>query len=60
VDNVFKTTEEAIDLLEKIQAQSEPENISSLRVTMDGTMRLIPRSEAEGADEIQLLLQVCK
>ncbi|MGI6129146.1 MAG: hypothetical protein ACOYEO_03500 [bacterium] len=55
VDNVFKTTEEAIDLLEKIQAQSEPENISSLRVTMDGTMRLIPRSEAEGADEIPAL-----
>lgn len=55
VQTTFETSAEAAALLEKIQEQSSLEKITTLKATTSGTIRLIPRAGAPGAEEIPAL-----
>jgi hypothetical protein len=51
LDQVFRTQAEVMEIVEKSQAAAQSQN-QTLSMVIDGTIRMIPRSGVEGAEEI--------
>lgn len=50
LSQVFTTDQDVLDIMKKSQARSK--EINAMRAAMSGSMKLIPRPGAEGADEL--------